>query len=369
MMIRVSDVVRGWLGWCPNAPPMRTAPTVLMTDIATVHPLEEGGGAGGAGRIDRGITFAMESTKTLIRNKQLLWFSVLAGLVMLFTVAETFGLYVFGTDPYSANPYPAAFAYPVFLLLVFGILAISIFLMYYLLAGLVLSVSPSLSGKTVSLREGLAGAKTHVRALLVWSAFTALLGTAAYSILTGFFGVNSFLMYDALNQFPFGFIFLPELWSIGPIGGTYHILSTISFVVTIATIAISLFILTLFVVPVLVLENKRLPDAVAESIALVKRSWVELITCFVIFGVVLLMFSLASMLFGVVYGIISPDMLIHWRPGMGWIAGAVGYVLAGCILAFVCSTIAGIATLELYSYAKTGRVPAPEERPGVRGSE
>ena len=119
-------------------------------------------------------------------------------------------------------------------------------------------------------------------------------------------------------------------------------------------INIVLFILTLFVVPLLVLENKRLPEAVSGSFSLMKNVWGETIVCFLLFGLVLTGVSLTSLLFRVVYGFVAPHMLLFWYPGAAWIAAAVLFMVALCSLSVIISTIAGIATFNLYTYGKTG---------------
>ncbi|MCX6684306.1 MAG: hypothetical protein NTZ37_06230, partial [Methanoregula sp.] len=57
------------------------------------------------------------------------------------------------------------------------------------------------------------------------------------------------------------------------------------------------------------------------------------------------------------YGVVAPDMLLFWYPGDTWIAAAALYLLILCGLAVIVSTIAGIAAVNLYTYAKTGRMP------------
>jgi hypothetical protein len=49
-------------------------------------------------------------------------------------------------------------------------------------------------------------------------------------------------------------------------------------------------------------------------------------------------------------------MLLFWYPGGAWIAAAILFMVALCALAVVISTIAGITTLNLYTYGKTGRI-------------
>jgi hypothetical protein len=105
-----------------------------------------------------------------------------------------------------------------------------------------------------------------------------------------------------------------------------------------------------------VLENKRLREAVTGTVALMKNVWGEIIVCFLIFGLVLFGVSLASFLFRVVYGVVAPHMLLFWYPGIAWIAAAVLFMVAFCALAVIIATIASIATFNLYSYGKTGRI-------------
>ena len=119
-----------YLGWCPNAPAMRTATVVLTTPPVTLHPLEPDGGAGGSGRIDRGINLAVRSIKILSRNKRLLYFSFLTGLVMLFMFIAQYGLHLLGTYPYYAIDFPR------WLVLTFAIDLVSVFCLTVLLAGL-----------------------------------------------------------------------------------------------------------------------------------------------------------------------------------------------------------------------------------------
>jgi len=176
----------------------------------------------------------------------------------------------------------------------------------------------------------------------------------------GFINYSGFTYYTldpVLRMFPFNFILLPENYSIGPMGGTYAISYGVTSTLVLSGINILLCILTLFVVPMLVLENKRLSCAIAESCSLIKKIWGEIICCFLIFGLILLVISLTSLLFPITYGIVAPGMLYFWRPGTEWIAGATLYMLAWFVLAMVGTTAGGISLAGLYSYAKTGQIP------------
>jgi hypothetical protein len=346
-----NKIVERYLGWCPNAPALRTAPAILSTPMDSVHPLEPDGRTRGSGRIDRGIILAAGSIKILNRNKQLLWFSFLTGLVMLFMFTAEYSLHVFGMYPYPP------IEYSLWLALTFTIQMISILCINFLLAGLILSVSSGFSGRPVTLREGMTNTRNHIRSLFGWSFVMALVGTALFVLMIRNFGDFNFTLIRILDQFPFNFILLPEIYSYGPIGGGFHIASSLTATFYAVTINVIFFILTLFVVPLLVLENIRMNTAIGESISLMKKSWGEIITCLLIFGLILLVISLASVLFRITYGVVSPDNLLSWYPGQGWIAGAALFMLVWYILAVIISTVGGISLFCLYTFAKTGRMP------------
>jgi hypothetical protein len=355
-MMWVSGVIQGWLGWCPNAPAMRTASTALVVPSEIMHPSQPGGGAGGSGKINRGFILALSGTKTLVRNKQLLWVSFLTGLVMAFLFITQYVLHLFGTYPYYAIDFPR------WLVLTFVIDLVSVFCLTVLLAGLVLNISKG-EGKPVSFREGLSRTKGYLRPLANWSVLIALIGTAIYVPLSNF-GYSPFTLYPVLDQFPFNFILFPEVYSTGPIGGTYAILTAVTFTIIATGINIVLYIMTLFVVPLLVLENKRIREAVLGSVSLMKNVWGELLACSLILILVVSVAALMSLLFEVVYVIVAPHMLLFWYPGDTWIVAAGLYMLLLCCLSFVVSTIAGIAMVNLYTFGKTGRMPGIAEGKG-----
>ncbi|OPY37048.1 MAG: hypothetical protein A4E35_01511 [Methanoregula sp. PtaU1.Bin051] len=355
MVVKMSENLREYLGWCPNAPVLRTAPAVLMTQPATVHPVQPDGGAGGPGRIGRGINLAIESVKTLNRNRQLLYFSLLTGLAIAFMFVAQYCLHLLGTYPYYAIDLPR------WLVLSFALQLMTVFCLAILLAGLILGLSAEGNGSPASFRAGLSGTKNYLRRLADWSVIVSLCVTALYAPLH-YGGYLRFTLYAALDQFPFNFILFPEVYSTGPIGGTYAMLSAITSTLLVSGITVFLFILTLFVVPLLVLEDRNLHEAVAGSFPLMKKVWSEAAVCFLLFGVILFMVALISLLFRVVYRIVAPEMLLFWYPGDAWIAAAVLFMLALYSLAVILSTVAGIAVMNLYTRAKSGLDSAVSER-------
>jgi hypothetical protein len=355
MTVRVSEVIRGWLGWCPNTPVMRTAPAVLATLPEMMHPSPPGGGAGGSGWINRGFGVALLGSKTLARNMQLLWFPLLNGVVMAFLFITQYVLHLLGTYPYDAIDVPR------WLVLTFAAELIAVFSFSVLLAGLVLSLSPE-EGSFVSFHEGLSRTKVYLRPLADLSVIVALAATTIYALVTEFGYLKiSMILYPVFNQFPFSFIILPEVYHIGPIGGTFAMEYGVTNTLILSGITLLLFVLTLFVVPLLVLENTSLAEAVAGSVSMVKKVLGEVIACFLILGGVVFAVALTSLLFGIVYNLVAPHMLLFWYPGDAWIAAGVLYMLALCGFVAVISTVAGIAMVNLYTYGKTGRLPVVAE--------
>lgn len=107
---------------------------------------------------------------------------------------------------------------------------------------------------------------------------------------------------------------------------------------------------TFFVVPILILEDKGVVDSVKESVSLMKRTWGESIVgsgsimlIFVAIGIVGLLFVFALLFIGnmVVFGI-----------------ALVLFILLVVVLAIVASAMQGIFVTALYTYARTGTIPA-----------
>lgn len=355
MMARVSDVVGHWLGLCRKPPKLRTSPSVFLVLPETADATQPDGGTSGSARFRRGMSAALSGTKTLARNKQLLWFPLMTGLVLAGLFLTQYMIRMLAVYFYDAMDIPR------WIVLTFITELATVFCISILLAGLFLSLNHT-NGTPLSFREGLARAKEHAKPLADWSVVIAFAGTLGFLVLYGF---NYFtfpsMLYPAFSLFPFNFILLPEVYHIGPMGGTYAIAYGVTSTLILSAFNLLLFILTLFVVPVLVLEKKSLKEAVSRSVAMMKNVWGEMAACVLILGVVVIAASLISLLFRIVYGIVAPEMLYFWYPGDAWIVAALIYLLALCSLVFVGATVGGIASLDLYAYAKTGRMSGSAE--------
>ncbi len=379
-MTFLSTVSDCWLGLCRKAPVVRASQAGIGNPLEPAHEGRPDGGAGGPGTIRRGIGAALSGTKTLIHNRQLLWFSLLVGLVLAGHLIAQWMLFVL-------NPFPSYgpdLLQP--LVLTFTIEFPTAFCLVFLLAGLVLSLSPE-KGGPVSFFQGLTRAKKYTRPLTGWSVVVALAGTLIFTAgpdagnLLYIAGQNSYpldsawfqpftmistiwsaiwqFLFNVLNQIPFNYILYPDLYVANLPGGENGI--EFAFVSTLILSAINalLFVLTLFVVPLLVLERKRLKEAVSGSFTLMKNIWGEVAACVLGLGTVVFTAFLSFLLFQLAAGIVALDLT--WRPGNEWIAAGLLYILALSGLAFVAATVGGIATRDLYTSAKSGHMPGSAE--------
>ena len=130
-----------------------------------------------------------------------------------------------------------------------------------------------------------------------------------------------------------------------------------------SAINLLLFILTPFVVPFIVLEQKTLREAVVGSFVMMKKTWAEVATCALFLGVIVSGVFLTYLLVQAAQGMVTP-LATYYRPTDTWIALGLFYDLALFSIAFVVATVGGIAALDLYTSAKTGWIPgSPEPEP------
>jgi hypothetical protein len=264
---------------------------------------------------------------------------------------------------------------PSLLVQTFAIDLLTVFCLIFLLAGLALSLS-SKEGGTVSFFQGLERAKKYLKPLTGWSVVVALAGTliyiaGMYSFVSTWFqpfdivsALQSTLyefLFNVRYTFPFNFVLVPTFYvpNLPPIfGGEGWLISeALEDTLILSAITVILFVLTLFVVPLLVLERKSLKEAVLGSFTLMKKIWGEVATCVLGLGMVVFAAWLAFMFFrfsvvDIVGWVAGPMNASFTHPSEAWIAAGLLYVLALAGLVFVVATVGGIAALDLYKYAK-----------------
>jgi len=358
-MTTIAETLEQWFGLCRKPPVVRTLQADFVHLPTTAHEGLPDGGNGGSGAIRWGIGAAFSGMRTLNRNRQLLWFGLLTGLVMAGNaVAEGVLWYINRTlQPdiigYSLQDFFLSFA--------------TLFCLLFLLAGLILSLSSK--NDHASFFEGLGRVKKYGKPLLLWSIVLALASMLFLRIwvdlftwlplefpFLSMFGPYQFVT-STITQFPFNWTLDWNLLTEIPgYGGRslllliypFGIMRTANFIV----ITLLLFLLTPFVVPLIVLERKTLQEAVAGSFALMKTIGAEAVTCAAFLGIVVFGVFLTHLLVQAASGIVNPYVTVMFHPTVGWITFAILYNLALVAFALVIATVGGIAALEIYRETK-----------------
>ncbi|HXX54983.1 MAG TPA: hypothetical protein VEI81_02690 [Methanoregula sp.] len=366
-MTRVSGLVGHRLGLCRKPPAVHTLQAGIGIPTGPAYAgLPEGGGSG-PGTIRRGVGAALAGMATLKRNRQLFWFALLFGLVF---AGNTLGqaLLFFAGHPLQSS---ATIGYAADFLVEFATFVCLLFL----LAGLSLSV-PSENNGPVPIFAGLAGSKKYLGSIVVWSAVLALAGLLLFRawvfFSTGlppglrFLDLPGPYLTGILGQFPFNLTMDPYVFTEVPGYGGRSLLLWIyplgfMWALIYAAINLFLFVLTPFVIPLVVLEHKTLREAVAGSFGLMKKAWAEVAACAVFLGLIVAAVFLAYLLVQAAHGQYN-DPWMAWPPGMVtsrptdlWIALGLCYYAALAGVVFVLATVAGIAAQDLCRSAKSTR--------------
>jgi hypothetical protein len=368
-MIRVSEIAEHWLGLC-RKPPLVRASQIGIVDLRKhAHEGLPDGGGGGSGTIRRGIAAALSGTKTLIHNPQLLWFTLLAGLVL---AGNTLAQGAFRYIGRILQP-DIIVRYGMDFLLGFA----TLFCLVFLLAGLFMSI-PSKKDGSASFFEGLCRPKKYLQAIFLWSlvlAIAAMLIERIYVYLAiiwfphelGFlYTIGDGFFTGTITRFPFNWTLdWSMLTEIPGYGGRslllwiypFGFLETLHF----SEITLLLFVLTPFVIPLIVLEQKTLKEAAVGSFAMMKKIGADVAACVLFLGVIVSVMFHTHLLIQAASGIISPYETVTFHPPDTWIALGLLYNLALFSIVFVVATVGGIASLDLYTSAKTGHIPESAE--------
>ena len=366
----ISGIANLWLGLCRKPPRVHTSRADIVYLTEPAHAGLPDGRGGGSGTIRRGIGAALSGMITLNRNRQLLWFTLLAGLVLVGNIIGQSALRYIG---WTMQP-----DIIVRYVLEFFIGFATLFCLAFLLAGLFLSISSKKDG-SASFFKGIAGAKKYLKATFLWSFVLALIGMLlSYIWFYSFYGLPPELRFlnifgpfnfitSTITQFPFNWTLDWEmLTEIPGYGGRslllwiypFGFMETLQF----SMITLFLFVLTPFVVPLIVLEQKTLQEAVLGSFAMMKKAWAEVAACAVFLGVIVSGIFLTYLLVQAASGIASPYDTVIIHPPDTWIALALLYNFALLTVVFVVATVGGIAARDLYRSAKSRQMPESAEK-------
>jgi hypothetical protein len=255
--------------------------------------------------IGRSIELFKTSWGILMADKKLLVFPLLSGILSLIVLATFILPLVIGQFLGGLFFYAALFAFYL----------VSYFVVIFFNTALISCVNARLQGRDMSVGEGLSNAFSHVTPILGWALLSATVG----------------LILQLVRER--GGIFGKIASAIA--GGAWGLV-------------------TFFVVPILVLEDKGVFDAIKESTGLIRKTWGEsiigsgsILLVFFVIGIVGFLGVLATLLLGsfMVFGI-----------------ALVLFIALVIVLAVVAAAMQGIFVTALYTYAKTGTVPSAFNR-------
>jgi len=257
--------------------------------------------------IFRSIELAKESFAVIQKDKEIMLFPVLSGIaclifVSLMIIPAVIAGTIFGES--LNNPVILYGGLFVFYL-------ITSFIVVFFNTALVTCAHIRLTGGDPTFHDGITEAIRHIRKIFAWAVISATVGV----ILS--------LLRDNDNI-------------IGQI--------------IISMIGMAWSLLTYFVVPVMILEDRGIVASVKESALLFRKTWGEAI---VGPGSISIIFVLIGLL-----ALVPLFLVVLSGNSTLIIAGIGGYILLVVILAIIASALQGVFNTALYLYAKTGTVPS-----------
>lgn len=261
--------------------------------------------------IGRSIELVKTSWNILMDDKKLLVFPVLSGIVTILVVLTfILPLLVAGAFTGMARAGPLVHYGLLFLFYI-----ASYFVVIFFNTALISCVNAKLNGKDMTIGEGLSVAAKHIPTILGWAVVSATVGLILHML-----EERSGLIGQIV---------------LSIVGGAWALV-------------------TYFVVPVLVLEDKGVLESIGESFGLIKKTWGESIVgaggmavVFVAIGVLAGLCVLGTLFLGI------PELFF---------AALALFLIFIVLLAVVYYAMQGIFVTALYTYAKTGTVPTAFNR-------
>jgi len=310
-----------YLGWCPNAGTLRTAPSVVPTELPhSIHDIPQPGASSGSGRRNRGLLLFMGSFRILRENMSLVWYSLFAAILALFFFAQFTlqDLPLPSGIPVGAGILPAQGTF-LWLLCVISLGLIVECWGVMITIGIMYSVRETSRGRKIDLRESLS--------------FAAQRTVRAYGYI---------LILTVATIIPPTFrAFFPGSIPAGILSGMAGVFELV--------FAIS----TLFVIPILAFETESFSASVDRSVSWLKRLWVEIITGALLYLLVSILIFFALVLVWVVPSAAGGSPFTPpERVDAYFIFGAI-MVIEMAVL----TLLGSIFLFGLYAYAQEGTIP------------
>ncbi len=280
-----------------------------------------GHGMGFGGRLQNSWDATKQSWGVLRKDPELLLFPVISTLSSLIIVASFVApLWFTGlirdafTEP--GDPNASNIVYGVMFLLYF----VTSFLTIYFNSALIFAANERLAGGDPTVLSGLRGANHRLRKIFLWSLFAATVSLLLQMIESALRNMN--------NQ----------------IGATLGRIFT-----SLAGLAWAL--VTFFVIPVILFEDKGVMESLKRSGSLFKQRWGETAVGHIGIGLVGGLLTMAAMLLG---GLVTYLLMPLGVAGLAaGVAFTVGLVLTIAVLQYA---MAGIYKVAVYRFANSGEV-------------
>lgn len=258
------------------------------------------------GRIGRGWQLTKVSLSVLRKDKELLVFPLLSGLIMLFVLAGFVGgmFLTGGLDVFFRG---SEYWVGIVLLVVYYI--VSFFIGIFFNAAIIGAAMIRLDGGDPTLADGLRVARQNLKRIFLWALFAATVA----------------MILRAIQE------------RVGILGK-----------IIVGLVGIAWSLATFFVVPVLVFEKLGPWAAVKRSASIFKATWGETLVGQFSMGGIFLLVGLAGLL---------PILLGYLVGGiLGLVVGIVVAVVYWILLGLVASAANSILVAALYRFATTGKV-------------
>lgn len=256
--------------------------------------------------IRRSYALFTESLKVLAKDKELLVFPVLSGLI---TIVAFLSMVVAGVTSGIMENFRDNENEPLAYAILFVWYFVSWFIVLFFNVAIVHCASIRLRGGDPTVADGFRAATQHLGRIAAWALISATVG-----LIVRFISDKSNILGKII---------------IGLVGAAWSIA-------------------TYFIVPVMIFEHRSLRDSVKQSTRLIAKTWGEAVVSGVSIGLFSMLLALAGLVIPVAAFFISAT------------AGLIALALLGVYwlaLAIVTAALSGIFRTALYLYATEGRTP------------
>lgn len=268
-------------------------------------------------KIGTSIELAKASWGILMDDKKLLLFPVLSGIITLLVVISfILPIILTGSGLALTTMGPVTS-----LVVLFLFYLVSYFVVIFFNVGLISCVHARLQGQKMTVSEGLGNAVRHLTSIFLWAVIAATVGLILRMIED---------RAGLVGQIATAFI-----------GGMWTLV-------------------TLFVLPVMIFEEKGVGTSIRESFSLFKKTWGESAIGSLSIAIVFMAVGAVGVLLLIAAFFSGNAILI--------MAGIALFVILIAVLSVLYSAMQGIFMVTLYTYAKTGTVPSAFRKDLIEGA-